>query len=260
VRKSQILNNIFWKWAWPGPNAWVGSNLAQMHGLGWCEQCLPLFTCHVNSGGWQRRRRSRRKKKGRRADLRWLQPLAVLLEATGGETGGGAGGSRWPAMLFFFSLSPLFFLFSSLLLFFFLLSASPLFSLISLLSFLFSLVLFFFPFSRLPPFASSLPLYLYVEKGGEKALPLFGQGIGQGRRGRQLEGGRPPVSIQASGVFGSASFWAKRRKECRWKCRGMQLPSPVFCTSRGRRKHGCRLKRHRFKLFSLYFFFNSACI
>jgi hypothetical protein len=127
------------------------------------------------------------------------------------------GGDRWRNwwwrwwfsvagdVVFLLSLSPLFFvLFSAS--FFFLLSASPLFSLISLLSFLFSLVLFFFPFSRLPPFASSLPLYLYVEKGGEKALPLFGQGIGQGRRGRQLEGGRPPVSIQASGVFGSASF------------------------------------------------------
>jgi hypothetical protein len=80
-----------------------------------------------------------------------VQPLVVLLEATGGEAGGGAGGSRWPAVLFSFSLYPLCFLFSSLLLFF-LLSASPLFSLISLLSLLLSLVLFFFSFFPSPPF------------------------------------------------------------------------------------------------------------
>jgi len=119
-----------------------------------CEQCLPLFTYYVNSGGWQQIRRSRRKKKGRRADLWWLRPLAVLVEATGG----GAGGSRWPAVLFSFSLSPLcfFVLFSTSFFFFFFFILPPLsflFSFFCSLSFCFLSSFFrrpprfFFPFT-----------------------------------------------------------------------------------------------------------------
>jgi len=122
-------------WAEPGPTTRAP-----------CEQCPPLFTCYVNCGGMAGTKQER--KKGRKVDLRWLQPLAVLLQATGG----GAGGSRWPAVLFFFSLSLLCFSFSSPLLFF-LLSAFP-------FSFLFFL---FFSMPSLfcsPPFLSCSPLYL----------------------------------------------------------------------------------------------------
>jgi len=84
-------------------------------------------------------RRSKRKKKEEgRADLRWLQPLAVLLEATSG----GASGSRW--------LQPLLSL--SLFFFFVLLVFRP-----------FSLFFFFFSFlSVLSPLPSLLPSSLLV--------------------------------------------------------------------------------------------------
>jgi hypothetical protein len=61
VEKSQILNNIFFFLLIVFGN---GLDPAQMHGMGrtwpnhrgWaqpspCEQCPPLFTCSVNSGG-----------------------------------------------------------------------------------------------------------------------------------------------------------------------------------------------------------------
>jgi len=53
-----------------------------------------LSTVHRLREQWRARRRDEAKEKKKeegRADLRWLQPLVVLLEATSG----GAGGSRW---------------------------------------------------------------------------------------------------------------------------------------------------------------------
>ena len=55
-------------WAEPGPTTRAP-----------CEQCPPLFTCYVNCGGMAGTKQER--KKGRKVDLRWLQPLAVLLQA-----------------------------------------------------------------------------------------------------------------------------------------------------------------------------------
>jgi hypothetical protein len=99
----------------------------------------------VNSGEQGDETKQKKKKEEGRADLRWLQPLAVLLEATSG----GASGSRWLQPLLSLSI-------------FFLCS----FSLQTILPFL---LFFFFSFGPLAspfstPFVSSrcaLPLYIY---------------------------------------------------------------------------------------------------
>jgi len=92
---------------------------------------------------WNRRKK---KKEGGRADLRWLQPLAVLLETTGSST----GGLQWFFSLFLSVLllslcCPLFF-------FFVLLFLCPFFS--SLLSLLY------------PPFCSPRLPCIYRWKQG----------------------------------------------------------------------------------------------
>jgi len=142
-KKSEEITNIkqyffyfFWKWAGPGPNAWAGSNLAQLRVLGW--RCQPitvdLSTIHMQREQWRgkrRRRRRRWRRRGKKADLRWRR-------------GGAARGDRqqrwWfvvvGSAVFLLSLS---FVFRSLLCFFFflLLSAFP----FSFLFFLFSFLL-----------------------------------------------------------------------------------------------------------------------
>jgi len=131
-----------------------------MHGLGrtwpnyvgWaqpspCEQCPPLFTCYVNSGG-----KAGTKQEKKEGEKGWPTVAATVVCATGGDRR-----RRWRfAVLFFFSLSILCFTFSSLLL---LLSAFPL----SFLFFLFSSLLC--PLSSVLAFFS-LPPCFYRQKQG----------------------------------------------------------------------------------------------
>jgi len=139
-----------------------------MHGLGrtwpnyvgWaqpspCEQCPPLFTCYVNSGG-----KAGTKQEKKEGEKGWPTVAATVVCATGGDRR-----RRWRfAVLFFFSLSILCFTFSSLLL---LLSAFPL----SFLFFLFSSLLC--PLSSVLAFFS-LPPCFYRQKQCTKRR-YFGQ-------------------------------------------------------------------------------------
>jgi len=72
--------------------------------------------------------------------------------------------------------------------------------------------------------------------------------------------GRPPVSIQASGVLRSASFWVlgeRGRGEMSVKIGEQNLLLPLFSVRLGEEESlQCRLKRHRFRLLS-FFWVNS---
>jgi len=158
------------------------------------------------------------RKKGRRVDLRWLQPLAVLLEATGG----GAGGSRWPTVLFFFSLSSVF---RSLLRFFSSSFGLPL--LFSLLSLLFSALSFLFP----PHFSRALPC-IYRKNRGDR-----GKGWPLCNRPKNCPRNTPPSSptrgkLRASGV-GQRLFERELAVENRGR---KNLLLPLLRASRGRKK------------------------
>ena len=127
------------KWVGSGPNTWAGPRP--------CEQCPPLFTCYVNSGGVAGTQQE--KEEGEKG---WPAVAATVGCATGSDR----RRRWWPVTLFFFSLSPLFYVLFLLFSSSFFFSFSPLFSLLSSALYLslglsvslfplFS-VLFFFPF------------------------------------------------------------------------------------------------------------------
>jgi len=213
-------------WAKPGPTTGVP-----------CEQWPPLFTCYVNCEGMAGTKQER--KKGRRVDLRWLQPLAVLLEATGG----GAGGSRWPTVLFFFSLSSVF---RSLLRFFSSSFGLPL--LFSLLSLLFSALSFLFP----PHFSRALPVFIgktgeIEARGGHYAIAPK---IARGTHLPLLQ------HVESFGQVGLVDVFL--RESWQWKTEEEKIFFfPCFARPGEEKRLQCRSKRHRFGLF-FFLFFNSA--
>jgi len=211
-------------WAKPGPTTRAP-----------CEQCPPLFTCYVNCGGMAGTKQER--KKGRKVDLRWLQPLAVLLQATGG----GAGGSRWPAVLFFFSVSLLCFSFSSPLLFFFFRPSPSLFS--SFSSFLCPL------FSVPPHFFRALPC-IYRKNRGDR-----GKGRPLCNRPKNCPGNTTPSSptrgkLRASGV-GRSIF----ERELVVENRGRKKSSSSPASRVQGKKKGYSAVQNGTVLVSFFFFF-----
>ena len=223
--------------------------------MGWaqpslCEQCLPLFTCYVNSGGWQRRRSRRKKKKG------W--------PAVGSVNGGVAGGDRqrrwWWRWRFavvggavFLSLSLSSILRSYLLLLLFLLF-SGFFSfyfafslLFSSLSLLFSSLFLSLGFVLFLLFLSSLsPVFIGEKRGRDMARaatvlpPRTAQGV------CPLHSS---TTWQASGL--SASFWEFDVSD---RGRKKNLLLPLLHASRGRKRNTVPSKRHHFGAPSSFFF------
>jgi len=138
--------------------------------------------------------------------------------------GGGAGGSRWLAMLFFFSLSLLCFSFSSLLPFFSF-GLPPFFSLLfSALSLLFFLVL---------PFCSTPSVFI-----GK---------IGEGH----AWGSHNATALPTHGNCGvmPASFLCFLEEESRGKLGEENLLLPLPRPSRGRRRHMVQFKMTLFLLY-----------
>jgi len=108
---------------------------------------------HARPAWWGKRRKQRGGGSTWRSLGRQWQPAMAVVP------GGGAGGSRWLAMLFFFSLSPLFFVHFSASFFFF--RPSP-----SLFSSLLALSLLFFLLFLVLPSCSAPPVFIGKNRGG----------------------------------------------------------------------------------------------
>ena len=209
-----------------------GLGLTQPNYMGWaqpspCEQCPPLFTCYVNTGGVAGMKQEKRER-----EKGWPAVAAVIDGAAGGDKQRHWWFAVVAAALFFSFLLSLSSVFRSLPYFFF--------------SFLFSFAL--------PPLFSTLSLLFCSFLFFALSSPVFiGKNQGRERLGWLMRC-RPSNTWKALGKWGSlvGIFFMLLRRRKSVKTGGRKIFFfPCFARLREEEDPQCRSKRHRFSPFFL---------